>query len=222
MGWQASWIVFDGHSKAELFRELGVEETGKEGQPPDIGEWSYLDLPDGRILIFHSWWGLADKAQVEKLSADREILACQFQDQGEPSAVLCAAREGQLLWKVTTVGDDVSVEGAPPPEFEPIRREYAEQIGDDPDVAIMYEVCHDLGEALCGFSAEKDFPPLKALRPVAGSMLESKSFRYDPEPKPKATAAAKPKGCLDHLAKAVWVLFMVTAVAGILIKLVFG
>lgn len=180
MSWHDSWVVITGEPKESLFEEFGLEETGEEGDVREVGNpYSYLDLGGDRLLLYSNQWGLADEDKLKLLSSGREVLAFQCQDQVEaPSTALCVARNGEALWRIESVGDELTVMGQPPAEFEPIRRKYERQIGDDPSVAIMYEVAHDLGEVLCGFALEKDFRPFKGLRLLETSPLKPEPLKW--------------------------------------------
>lgn len=180
MSMHDSWILITGEPKEKLFAEFGLEETGEEGWRRDAGKpYCYLELGDGRLLLYSNYWGLADKEALDILSVGRDVLAFQCQDQVEaPSSALCAVRNGEMLWRIESVGDELTVKGQPPAELEPIRRKYERQIGDDPDVAIMYEVADELGEVLCGFSVRQDFDPVKGLRLLETSPLKGKPRKW--------------------------------------------
>lgn len=166
-----SWLAIRGPGSDEVLKILGLEETGEVGWYRDVGQpYSYASMPGRWTIVFANFNGLADIENLRDLSRRGLVLSCDFQDQVEaPSSVLIAARDGEKLWEIGVVGDDVSATGTLPPEFGPIRDHYAAQSAEDDSVAWMYEVPFELAKALCGFRHNEDDTPFMGLRPRPGS-----------------------------------------------------
>ena len=165
-----SWIAVQGMSQDELLERLGLEETGEVGWPFKVGRPYALGMtPAGWPIIYVNFNGLAHIENIRDLSYLGMVVACDFQNQVEgPTALIVAARNGEKLWEIGTVVDELFVTGEPPPEFEPLRDHYVAKIAKNPEYC-MYEVPIELGRELCGFRHDQDESQFKGLRPKSGS-----------------------------------------------------
>lgn len=185
-----SWLAVRGPSRDELLEMLGLEETGEVGWPHEVGKpYSYAPMPGGWIIIFANFYGLADIQNIRGLSRHGLVMACNFQDQvDEPCADLVAAQNGEALWEIHVLGDEVASTGTPPPEFAPMCDHYALQLVEDPGCAWMYEVPLALAKALCGFRHDEDDSPFRGLRPSPDSRWHH-DLKWPANPDHKATRA---------------------------------
>lgn len=175
MGWMASWVAVQGAAKAEILDHLDLVESGDEVVPGSrSGQFSCRELPDQWLVIFCEDFEWADQQRLVELSRFGLALACQFEDKVEMTSSLTAARDGVELWRVfhdnTGSVFRLDVTGAAPPALASIREaafeEQRQDGGEDASSDFVHDVALDLGKAVCGYRADEDAAPFRALESV--------------------------------------------------------
>ncbi len=182
MGWMASWVAVQGAAKADVLGHLELMEGDDEVVPGTrSAQFSCREFPDQWLMIFCEKLDWADQQRVLELSRFGLALACQFEDKVEMTSSLTAARDGVELWRVfhdnTGSKFRLDVTGAPPPALAGIREaafeEQRQDGGEDSSTDFVHDVALDLGKAICGYRADDDAAPFKALRKVGSSTQRS-------------------------------------------------
>ena len=171
MGSHDSWLAVKGWSKKALLETLGLDETADTGWAEEVAQpYACAVLPNRWIIVFANFNGLASLENIAVLSQRGMVLACDFQDKVEaPSSRLIAARNGETLWEIGAVGDDLIVTGDPPPRFGPIRDRYAAELARNPEEVYMNELPFELAEELCGYRHDESEVLFQGLRPKRDS-----------------------------------------------------
>jgi hypothetical protein len=124
MGLIASWIGFQGVSKEQLLRELGLRETEEIGDFEALASpFSLGQLPNGWLILYANDLEWADARRVLDLSRLGMTVGCQFDDKTDMFSTCSAARSGAQLWDIVHKGGEAGYEiaGEPPAEFDEIR-----------------------------------------------------------------------------------------------------
>ena len=174
MGWMCSWVAVEGADKEEVIKALDFVETGEEVLPGERNRdspFSYMERDNGWIVVFGNGFEWAGTDRVVGLSRLGLTLGCQFEDKVEMTSVVCAAKDGVVLWRVyhdaTLKGDKLQVSGNPPEEYADIRdqmlREQAERTA---NVDYIFEIPLELAKAVCGYRTDDEPEPFHGLRPA--------------------------------------------------------
>lgn len=171
MSFHDSWIAVQGMTSGELLERLELEETGEVGLAIEVARpYAYGLLSGGWTILYANFNGLADIESMRDLGRGHMILACDIQDQvDEITAKIVGVRNGEKLWEISSVDEEIIINGTPPAEFEAIRGHYAAKQASDPQHLWICEVPIDLGKKLCGFRHDEDKSPFKGLRPRSNS-----------------------------------------------------
>jgi len=183
MGQLSSWIGIQGVAQADLFAELGLEETGEEGDYYHVARpFSFCEMPGGWLILHANDFDWAKSERVRELSRFGPAIGGQYDDQVTNSTALCAAKNGESLWRVVFPFNEddrqLAVIGSPPPELAQVIRDstrsYAE--GEDEQEIreeIGFEVPLALGETLCGFRYDDGDYLFRGLKIVPGGWAAS-------------------------------------------------
>jgi hypothetical protein len=174
MGLLNSWIAVQGVGKDVLREKFGLEEMGEEGFAIEVASpLSYAELPGGWLIVCgdYEWAGVERVKALSRSGAALGVILNDKVDDLETKAF--AAKDGELLWEVSAVDLELTVEGTPPPEFEPLHRKYTSPEATAEDELAIHEIPVELARMLCGFRADEDQPPFTGLRSVAGGPFES-------------------------------------------------
>jgi hypothetical protein len=174
MGWMCSWVAVEGADKNELLKALDLVDTGEEVLPGERNRdspFSYMERDNGWIVVFGNGFEWADTARVVSLSRLGLTVGCQFEDKVEMTSVVCAAKDGVVLWRVYhdngLKGDKLEVSGNPPDEFSAIREEMLrQQANRTASVDYIHEVPVELAKAVCGYRTDEEPDAFHGLRPA--------------------------------------------------------
>jgi hypothetical protein len=169
-----SWVAVQEADKDEVLKALDLVETGEDVLPGERNRgspFSYMERDDGWIVVYGNGFEWADTDRVVSLSRLGLTLGCQFEDKVEMASVVCAAKDGVVLWRVyhdaRLKGDKLEVSGNPPEVYAEIRdqmlREQAERTS---NVDYIFEVPLELAKAVCGYRTDEEPDPFHGLRPA--------------------------------------------------------
>ncbi len=190
MGLMNSWIAVQGVAKADLFAEMGWEETGQEVDPfSGIAAFSYLEKPGGWLVIFSDDFDWASQEEILAFSQFGLTLGCQFEDKVEMTSIVTAARDGVELWQVSHIADPIfrlDVRGEPPVELAAIHeqalRDQHAAGGRDAGVDLIFEVPLDLAKAICGYRADEEESMFMALDGADPYFEDDDEDEFDDDP----------------------------------------
>jgi len=170
MGFMSSWIAIQQCPVGELLDYLNLEETGEEVFPVNAS-FSWAAFPNQWIIVFSQSFDWGNPARTRELSRFGLAVGCQFEDRVEMTSGLCAARDGEELWRIfhNTVESvyRLDVTGEPPNEFWSIRDRILDEQdrngGENAGVDYIHEIPLELAQAICGYRADEDETLFKEL-----------------------------------------------------------
>ena len=170
MGLSTSWVAIQQCSGAELLDYLGFVETGEE-MFPESATFSWAEFPNQWIIVFSDDFDWGSPERARDLSRFGLALACQCEDRVEMTSLLCAARDGEELWRVFHKSVKsiyrLDVTGEPPSELAAIRdRVFQEQDangGEEAGVDYVHEIPLELAKVICGYRHDDDETLFKEL-----------------------------------------------------------
>jgi hypothetical protein len=162
MGESISWFAIKGLDKETIYRRARLTSTGAVGdyaggngarQLP--GGWTLIVL--GRVL--HP---LISSAELQKLSADCELIACNVEEHVMASSSE-AWKEGNRIWRLEHQGDErvdhLECFGHLPKNFAQIEKECRDlQEKEDhaqPEVDFVFEIPLKLAQSITGFKHDE-------------------------------------------------------------------
>ncbi len=130
MGFDISWIGFNGISRADCLNRLGMIAT-KRVDEANEEPFSLAQLPSNWLILFVNDFEFASDARLARLSKDATVIGCKISE-GVMYSDAALFHAGKRLWAISHFGGkdpyDLKVEGTLPPEIEQVRsRLIAEQ-----------------------------------------------------------------------------------------------
>jgi hypothetical protein len=168
-----SWVAIQQCHAAELLDYLGLVEIGESDYPP-AARFSWAEFPNQWVVVFSQDFDWGSPERARELSRFGLALGCQFEDKVEMTSLLCAARDGNELWRVfhNSLGSiyRLDVTGEPPNELWSIRdrvfREQESDGGEEAGVDYVHDIPFELAQAICGYRHDEDETLFKELRKV--------------------------------------------------------
>ena len=203
MGLNLCWIAVQTGQKAAVFDGLGFEEIGEVGD--EIGvDYSCAELPGGWLVLVATNRSFDMGQALAKSSTGGFALGCEMSETVMVSEAR-ALEGGSLLWSVVHDPDrddhDVTVQGAPPPQFDEIRqRLQAEQATPGNEtVDYLFDLPVELAVSVCGYRAGQTCG-------LKWSVLQKKapSRNKAPSRRPKSLSAAMKAELLPLLKSLGW------------------
>lgn len=184
MGLMCSWIAVKGAPLAVLLEAIGLATLD---QPEEVFpgtravNFSYLEKPDGWIVIASEDIDWASNKRILELSRLGLTVGCEQEDKVEMESVATGAENGVELWRVYHNADPkkglLEVRGAPPPEFVEIRdrllKEQADNGGDEAGVDFLHDIPLDLAKAVCGYRLDDEEAAFWPLKPIGAGDMEA-------------------------------------------------
>lgn len=183
MGWMVSWVAVQGAPTPTVLSSLGLMETGEWVDPGSrVADFSVREI-DGWVVVFSEDFDWGAPAKALELSRLGRAVSLQFEDKIEMTAIACEAVNGVQAWLVSHVNDkgqELVVEGEPPPSFVPIRDEAIRRQREEGGADYLHDIPQDIAKAVCGYRADEEIRPFAALRP-AGTASKQPEAAHEQE-----------------------------------------
>src|SRR5215510_3208060 len=161
MGYNISWIGFNGISKDEVLRLLGATDTGVIDEANEA-PFSGAEIPGGWFILFSNDFDFASEEALASLSSNCNVVACQVSE----AVMVCIAyaySHGTKQWTILHSAQkgirDLVVSGSPPFVFEQIRErlslEQEARGGESAGVDYFFDIPVETAEAICGFRYDR-------------------------------------------------------------------
>ena len=183
MGWSVSWVAVKGREPADVFRALGLEETGVS-----VGEFirpfATCQTPSGWLIIQSNNFDYFGPARLAQISTGAEAIGVQAEDHVMVSGIR-AFRDGVEVWSLShdpeVEQDHAATTGTPPDWLADIvsRLRSESEADDDPQFKVdyVYEAPFEAAMRICGFRHDEGFE---------GAMEYPDMFELTPIGQPRA------------------------------------
>jgi len=181
MGFDISWVGFNGISRADGLKRLGMIDTQRVDEANEA-PFSLAQLPNNWLILFVNDFEFASDARLARLSKDATVIGCKISE-GIMYSDAALFHAGKRVWAISHFGGkdlyDLKIEGTLPPEIEQVRSrlmaEQKAQVQGSPPVDLVFDI------------------PVEAARLVTSYRHDQWKFDWG-EPVFNALASSSPSG----------------------------
>lgn len=158
MGFRISWIGFQGHSKSEVLKIMGLVDTGVVDEANE-SSFCGAEIPGGWYIVFANDFEFVTRKRLQSMSRHGVVIACQVHE-GVMVSAAYGYDQGVEQWALLHNSEngirDLDVSGSPPLVFEEVRsrlsRAQEENGGASAGVDYFFDIPVETVEAICGYT----------------------------------------------------------------------